>query len=225
MEKSESIKNLIESLINFQMNYTAPTKDNKGQIGSKEYWYVSLDSLIDCIRPQLTEVGLVFMQHLDNNNLTTYLCHSSGEYIMSSTPIVFNAARITRDGRELTSEVQNMGGGITYMKRYALSAILGISIDQDDDGAQKQTQPRAQVQQVVTQKATPPPRVRKASDKQEARLRMAGKQLREVNAEKAEDLSAQIAQHKKNGVWDSRLCSSYIEKIEEAYEETINSFT
>src|SRR5690625_7652561 len=32
------------------------------------------------------------------------------------------------------NNIQSMGGLVTYMKRYSLSAILGISTEADDDG-------------------------------------------------------------------------------------------
>ena len=37
-------------------------------------------------------------------------------------------------GNKGTNALQELGGGITYAKRYAISAMLGISVDADDDG-------------------------------------------------------------------------------------------
>ena len=33
-----------------------------------------------------------------------------------------------------TNALQAMGGGLTYAKRYAIAALLGLSVDTDDDG-------------------------------------------------------------------------------------------
>jgi hypothetical protein len=33
-----------------------------------------------------------------------------------------------------TNNLQNLGGGLTYLRRYAISAILGIAADEDNDG-------------------------------------------------------------------------------------------
>ena len=34
-----------------------------------------------------------------------------------------------------TNNLQNLGGGLTYLRRYALTAILGIAADEDNDGS------------------------------------------------------------------------------------------
>src|SRR5690625_3443806 len=50
------------------------------------------------------------------------LFHSSGEW-MQSDPLKMPA----------NPSIQDMGGQITYMKRYSLSALLGIATEKDDD--------------------------------------------------------------------------------------------
>ena len=54
--------------------------------------------------------------------MITTLAHSSGEWIKSITPI------LARD-----ESAQAQGSGITYARRYALAAIVGIA-QIDDDG-------------------------------------------------------------------------------------------
>ena len=54
--------------------------------------------------------------------------HTSGQW-MSATVSVIPMA-----GNKGTNEVQVFGSALTYMKRYALAAMLGVAGDEDDDG-------------------------------------------------------------------------------------------
>src|SRR5699024_555817 len=56
--------------------------------------------------------------------VATLLTHESGEYI-EFDPVFMKADKETAQGA---------GALITYLKRYTLSAIFGITSDQDDDG-------------------------------------------------------------------------------------------
>src|SRR5699024_6605820 len=56
-------------------------------------------------------------------SVETMLLHSSGEWIKSN-PLQMPASQ----------NMQDMGGQVTYMKRYSLSAMLGIATEKDDDG-------------------------------------------------------------------------------------------
>jgi hypothetical protein len=58
--------------------------------------------------------------------LKTILAHSSGEWVKSITPI------LTKD-----NSPQAQGSGITYARRYALAAIVGLAqVDDDAEAAQ-----------------------------------------------------------------------------------------
>ena len=54
--------------------------------------------------------------------------HSSGQFIASKFTFV------AMQGNN-TNNLQNAGGGLTYLKRYTISALLQINSDDDDDGA------------------------------------------------------------------------------------------
>jgi hypothetical protein len=59
----------------------------------------------------------------DGNGLTTIIMHDSGEWIRAT-------ATLTLDKQT----PQGQGSAITYMRRYALSAALGIATEDDDGG-------------------------------------------------------------------------------------------
>lgn len=230
MEFSKEFDKIFKSLQLFQCNYTSPKKDSSGQVGGRTYGYVSLDALLANIRPQLCEVGCFIMQHIEEDVLTTLVCHNEGQWIKSSMRLRDNDPRKSKDGRHLTSSVQDMGGGLTYLKRYAICAILAISIDVDDDGA---NQPRKKASERsersgsnTHKKPTPPPRKNFPVTKvQESRIKKAGKQLQEVDKEKALVLSKEIEAHKFNQTWHKRMASAYIDKLEEAYHKAIEKFS
>ena len=85
---------------------------------------------VDAARPILAKHGLAISQmpnliaESDRFVLTTILMHESGESIVSNQPIF-----------AMKQDAQSMGSAITYAKRYAYGAILGMaSGDFEDDG-------------------------------------------------------------------------------------------
>jgi hypothetical protein len=90
--------------------------------------YVSLDSLMWKILPVLNEQGLVLLQHpttLEGRPaLRTRLLHESGESEEDTMLLVLDK-----------DNPQGQGSAITYARRYAVMAMLGLVADQDDDGA------------------------------------------------------------------------------------------
>ena len=121
MEKSESIKNLANALCNFQNEVAAVGKDGINPFFKSKY--ATLENIINTIRTPMVKHGLSFSQlPSDDSSLMTVLMHTSGEYI---------AATVKMTPKDNTP--QGQGSAITYMRRYALSAILGIATDADTD--------------------------------------------------------------------------------------------
>ena len=126
--QTDSVTNLITALIAFNKDFDEVTLKKDAQNPHLKNKYVSLDNLLNTVRPILTKNNLVFTQELAGESLVTCIYHSSGEFKGSAMP--FYPMSENRG----TNLLQNIGGGITYAKRYALSALLGISVDTDDDG-------------------------------------------------------------------------------------------
>lgn len=129
MEKSQSIKNIALALVKFHKLIGKIGKDSTNPFFNKKY--CSLPNILDAIKEPLQEAGLCFSQHPQGQDeLETLLIHAeSGEYLQSS----YNISPIKKDP-------QALGSAITYARRYALGAILGLTIDEDDD-ANAATQP------------------------------------------------------------------------------------
>ncbi len=126
MNKSESIASLAMALSKFQGEVTNPKNTASNLFFNSKY--SPLNEVINMIRPILAKHGLSVLQSPsgDGQNIiiTTLLMHSSGEWI-EAEPLVLKADKVTAQGA---------GSAITYGRRYALSAILGIASEEDDDG-------------------------------------------------------------------------------------------
>jgi hypothetical protein len=126
----------------------APMDRNNPFFNSK---YATLTSLWDSARAALSANGLAVTQVTDfdaNGNivLITTLIHSSGEWMGGVYPV-----------KPTDNKPQTLGSALTYARRYAFGALVGLTSDDDDDGngAQNGTQAKPQqAQQAPTKPAT-----------------------------------------------------------------------
>lgn len=132
MEKSEQINELATALSKAQGEFQPVPKmrsvdfiDKKGN--RVKYNYADLQDIINMAQPRLAKFGLSVTQLTaitpQEFILETMLMHSSGQFIKSTYPL------------RTMERNQEQGSEITYARRYALSAILGIHSEEDDDGA------------------------------------------------------------------------------------------
>lgn len=127
LNKSESIENLSKAMSEFQKNLKQPLKDANNPFFKSKY--VPLENVVEAITEAAGPLGISFMQFAsgdDSGNIEvgTIILHQSGEYIE------FPSVRMKPEKQT----PQAYGSAITYAKRYALSAVFGITSDKDDDG-------------------------------------------------------------------------------------------
>jgi len=127
MNQSESIVNLAKALSIVQGKLTHAVKDSANPFFKSKY--ADLESVWDSCRSLLSENGLAVMQFpgtysdLDKSmSLTTILTHSSGEFISQEMSVPVSKV-----------DAQGAGSCLTYMRRYALAAVVGV-VQADDDG-------------------------------------------------------------------------------------------
>ena len=138
MNKSESITKLASALCKVQSEIVDATKDKSGDRG--KYKYADLGQLLNLIRPVITKYGLSVSQFpceaVDSDSVAveTVLMHESGEWISNKFSMKLHKI-VTKDGRDVTNAPQAAGSVITYARRYALAAVIGIT--QEDDDAQQ----------------------------------------------------------------------------------------
>jgi hypothetical protein len=122
VKKSDTIVEISKALVKFQAKVGTIKKDADNPFFKSKY--ASLENILTTIRKDLTDNGLAISQFpTGEDELTTILVHSSGEYLQSTVKI---------SPKDRTP--QGIGSAITYMRRYALSAVLGLATDEDDDG-------------------------------------------------------------------------------------------
>lgn len=93
--------------------------------------YASTDAVLAAILPVLNDNDLVLLQFPTTLGLSdpvpalrTRLTHvTSGEFIEDTAMLMLDK-----------QNAQGLGGSITYMRRYAITSILGLTADVDDDG-------------------------------------------------------------------------------------------
>jgi hypothetical protein len=125
------MKNLFKSLAAFQQEVPVIHKATQGY----GYSYADLPAIFDKINPLLKKHGLGFTQQLTNqegqNCLKTVIFHESGEFMESVCMIPYVQLKGMND-------YQGFGSGVTYYRRYALSAALGLVTDKDTDASGEQ---------------------------------------------------------------------------------------
>lgn len=122
---------LYTALAKFQAQSTTIPKTAQGY----GYKYTPLDKIWDYIRKPLSECGLSVVQIPVSDpsspttiGVRTILAHSAGETIDGVC-----WARV--ESKKGLSEAQCIGIAITYLRRYGLSAVLGLTTDEDTDAA------------------------------------------------------------------------------------------
>lgn len=127
MNQSESIANLTLALSIVQGKLTHAKKDSANPFFKSRY--ADLESVWDSCRNLLADNGLAIMQfpglysELDKSmSLTTIISHKSGEWISQEMSVP-----VTKP------DAQGAGSALTYMRRYALAAVVGV-VQADDDG-------------------------------------------------------------------------------------------
>ena len=148
--QSETIGALAGALAKAQGQLNSAIKDTKNPHLKNKY--ADLASIWNAAREPLAENELAVIQTTTDDEggqyLITTLAHSSGEWIRGRLKI---GTEVINKGVNLN---QALGSSISYMRRYALAAIVGVIQDDDDGNASSGNGNTQQRQQA------PPPRPR-----------------------------------------------------------------
>ena len=126
--ESPTTSDLDKSLVSFNAKFNAVVQDEKVSVpGRAERKFASLDAIMKTIRPILAECGLYVQQMVAGQEMITMVRHQSGQFRCISAPM------LQWQGQG-TNALQNLGGAMTYLKRYYLSAALCLATEADDDG-------------------------------------------------------------------------------------------
>lgn len=138
MEKEENLSkkicvmgNLYADLAKAQGEFKEVTKDKEVTVtmksgGSYKYSYATASEIRRCTQAALSKYGLALIQQLVEGeqyaSLVTLLAHKDGGEIKSEIKINTNI-----------NDPKALGALITYYRRYAISGVLNISADDEDD--------------------------------------------------------------------------------------------
>lgn len=126
---SETLSALVSALAKASPDFGEVTRNKevkvKTQAGEYKFRYATLDNIIAATFPALHANGLVLLQLPVMSGrglvLISRLMHESGEFIESGLPL------------QGGSDPKALGSAITYARRYAASALLGVAVEDDDD--------------------------------------------------------------------------------------------
>lgn len=124
---SDQINEIATSLIKIQSEIKDPLKTSQGY----NYTYANLFEVLTLIRPIMTKHGVFLIQGTLPTEqergvvkIFSFLIHATGQYVGCHTTVPLEK-----------NTPQGVGSAITYARRYAISSLLGIYADSDDDGA------------------------------------------------------------------------------------------
>lgn len=133
MNQSQELKDLFAALSKAQAVIKGALKDSANPFFKSKY--ADLESVWEACREPLTKNDLSVVQTTEfvpeaGVCIMTTLGHASGQWIRGTLPIM-----------AIKQDPQGIGSAITYARRYALAAIVGI-VQVDDDGERATTSVR-----------------------------------------------------------------------------------
>lgn len=126
MKTSDTITKVSAAIVKAQGELDTVSMDgNNPHFRSR---YATLGNTVKSTRETLRKHGLAVIQTFGETdgtyiNLETTLLHESGEWMSGVLTM-----------RPTKADPQGMGSAMTYARRYALSAVLGLVTEEDDDG-------------------------------------------------------------------------------------------
>ena len=146
MRQSETITAIAPAIVKAAAELGPIAKDATNPAFRNKY--ATLDAIMEQVRPVLAKHGLAVMQGVTHPEtvdgrvvglaVETRLLHLSGEWIASTVTLPVEKAT-----------AQGAGSAISYGRRYGLSAMLGLTAEDDDGNAASAPRP--------AQRSTPSP--------------------------------------------------------------------
>ena len=198
-------KQITAALAAFHQTVGTIEKSARAQYGN----FADLSTVLSAITPALSKHGLALVQTFDiqegEDILVSRLYHTSGETMQSFCRLI----RVEASGGR-QNPLHLWGGSVTYQRRYAALALVGLAAGmEDDDGDIADPPPRkVQAKKVTPEKVTP--------------IKVEGWDSRE-HAEQALDLCANEEQLK---TWATKTAASRFQGLDRdelrtAYKERV----
>jgi len=137
-KRSDKIDKLTAALCKVQRNLAEADRDAENPVLQRRY--ASLSSVWKAIRKPLGEAGLAVFQLTSGGagssvKVTTTLAHTSGQWIEETLELMPEQGT-----------AQSVGMAITYARRYALAAMVGVTATEDEEDRSRQQERAAAAQ-------------------------------------------------------------------------------
>lgn len=124
--RSDEIGELCKALAQCQAEIKNPKKSKTANAGKFKYNYADISDVLACINSVAPKFGLAHTQVIRPNHegrscIFTMVMHESGQWLCSEYKL------------PPASDNHEMGGNITYGRRYALAPMFGIASEEDTD--------------------------------------------------------------------------------------------
>jgi hypothetical protein len=133
VEIKKEKRTLAHAMLDFRVNVDSVTKDGTNpHFGNA---FATYNAVKEAINPTLDMLGMVVIQApniVDGANVLNtkiYLADNPSDMIESNLPLLMPK-----------NDMQQLGGAITYARRYSLLSLFGLATE-DDDGNQASEQP------------------------------------------------------------------------------------
>jgi hypothetical protein len=128
--------NLNSKLLQFQSKVNAIKKDGKNPHFKSSY--TTLNDILAEVKPLLSELGLIILQPINHDLVTTVItCAETGESVSSSISMPSGL------------NPQQLGSAVTYFRRYNISSLLALE-STDDDGNDASVKPKQESKPMLT---------------------------------------------------------------------------
>lgn len=137
MRTSESITEISAALAKALPAVQNATKDASNP--AYRSTYATLNAVMEAVKPTLFEHGIVVVQGPGWRDgivtVTTRFLHASGEWIETEAgaPVAHRFEKVDGVMTDKGPDAQTAGSAISYLRRYSLAAMAGIT-QEDDDG-------------------------------------------------------------------------------------------
>jgi len=115
-------------LLEFQKRIQAIKKDGKNPHFKNTY--ATLPQILSEVKPILSDLGLTLMQPIIEGSVSSCICDDKLVLAQSSLKLPENL------------NPQQIGSAITYFRRYTLSSLLALEIEDDDGNAASNNTPK-----------------------------------------------------------------------------------
>jgi len=188
MQKSEQINEIALALAQFQGEIEDAPRDAQGY----GYKYATLGAVLALVRPLMSKYDMAIVQspkrEANRIAVETTIFHKSGQWISETLAFDLPEPILNSQGKKKNTDAQDCGSIISYIRRYAITAMLGITQIDDDAAA-----PESQHQESKPKQNNSKPKQQYAKPVPAAQPRSAPQQIQRIKKETYDQIQRHIS--------------------------------